>query len=549
MDKGGHKVASFFTMTRGMNQGVEAFAVPPEQWFSTFNVTFRHNRVEQTLPEMFGFSMSASTDLGITGLFALVTGTTADAVVVALGNEVIKLNFGSLDGDDMVLPGSWVVDDTHRERHQAVSASGSLYFTNLANGFFKFDGTTVSTVITSGLNYKGKYICNYTGHLMMANLIDIAGPTTYKLRVAWSDKEDYADWDPDVANESDFFDVDDDAGSASYGLGITGMAPLGDMVCVHTPGSIWNITYVGFEAGVMDIRKRIDGLGCWLPYGLASFDRYHIFPGEQDFWLYDGASIVAIGSDISRFFFSDLSPDPDERNRTWAWVDKANNEIRWYYVSRSSPDGFCDKCLVLYWPTKAWSIEAGFGRSAALAAGTQTRRSIDSLKYISATIDDLALVSASIDGLATNAVIPYPLFGKFTDLALWRNQTPDVEGTISDQTIPQIELITGDIVLGDGTDVSDILSFMLDASIAPGVVQEEGETFYSWKVYISARDYLHDEVDWQVFATFKGTETTKQLTEAQRCGRVFRFKFVSDNLIFTQFYGFRITFDARTTEK
>lgn len=387
----------------GMNRKEMPHLLPEGTWYNTFNFRFDSyitQTPQQTLAKE--WTVTPPADVGMTAIVPLLGGATSAILVGFSGVDALKLDLSAPSPTTIVLPGPPVADNENKYRWQAVTSSGIIWATNHNAGVVKYDGTAATVAITAGTVYKAKYVEVYYDHLIIANLID--GVTELPLRIAYSDKGDFSDFDPLTTNEADFYDLDDNAYNALYGYGITGIRRIGDAVAIHTPGSIWVMQYVGFENGVMDFRERVTGIGCWLPWALVSFDRFHIFPGRDDFYVFDGATVQSIGQGIRDFFFNDLSTDPELRQKTWGTVDIDRQEVRWYYPSLES-DGQIDKCLVFNWPGKCWYVEEGFNHTAVLYAGAVTRRTIDVLPAFSATIDGLVAVSATIDGLGVTSVL------------------------------------------------------------------------------------------------------------------------------------------------
>jgi hypothetical protein len=424
-DNATFKPAVYYADTNGMSRSEMPHLLPDGTWYNTYNVQFVDGYLKQTPPQEFVMKaidpdITFVANKGFTCLAPFVVDGT-EVVVIALGAEAcVQLNFDTNTGTIVTLPGPPAADVGNFNRWQAVNSA------NLHAGLFQYDGTAATDVITAGINYKAKYVEIYQGHLVLANLDD-AG-TKHPLRIAWSDKDDFGDFDPLTTNEADFFELTDNAYNALFAYGITGLKRIGNELAIHTPGSIWTMQYVGFQNGVMNLYERVTGVGCWLPYALISFDRFHIFPARDDFYIFDGATIQSIGANIKTFFYNDLTKDPILRQRTWGTVDVERQELRWYYVSTASSDS-PDKCLVLNWPRKAWYVETAFGRTAVLYGGLQTFRSIDGLAFLVDDIDDLDPdVATTIDGLAASNLLPYSIFAGLTTHDLYRDLEPDEFG-------------------------------------------------------------------------------------------------------------------------
>lgn len=468
----------FYDETHGMSQANPPHLVTEKCWWNTFNAQFVLGDITQTPPDLqlFELQETGSHSTGYTAIAVLVGNDLASTLLaLSTGTNSVIIDFSDNNASPQSIGTIANTDTSGDFRIDWVTSSGVVYFCSTPTGLYQYPGVAsppdCEFAITSGTNYFPRYCEIYAGHLVIANLVD--GSNKYPLRVAWSDKDDFRTFDPLTTNEADFFELDDNAQNALYGYGITGCRKLGDLLCVHTPGSIWNVRYVGFEAGVMDITQRVNGIGCWLPHALIAFDQYHIFPSRDDFYVYDGATLQPIGQDIKRFFFSDLSKDPIIRQRTWSDVDIERQELRWYYPSTES-SGECDKCLVLNWPNRYWYVETGFGRTCAIHAGVnRTLRTIDGLAKLETQIDDLVNVASTIDGLALSSLLGFSFYGKGTDNFIYRNLTTDdylTPGSPEDTriiTYPQMSLETRDFDFSDILNVKDIDTFQLEAEVNP----------------------------------------------------------------------------------
>ena len=545
------KPIGVYDTVRGMSQISTAHMIPEQCWWETYNFRFESGAIKQTPPEDLLFNvMPGALVGGITALAPLTIDATSTVVIVLNGSvDIYVIDFANETATPFPLSTVPSTDGTGFYRWSHVCNANKLYFTNLNAGLFSFDGTTVADVISAGPTYKAKYVDLFYGHLVIANLKD--GGSDYPLRIAYSDKDDYADFDPLTTNEADFFDLDDNESNSLFGYGITGAKRIGDQFAIHTPGSIWTMRYVGFENGVMEFSERVSGLGCWLPHALVSFDRFHVFPSQDDFYIFDGASIQSIGRDIRQFFFNDLTQDPRLRQFTWGTVDTKRQEIRWYYPSRESTDS-CDKCLVLNWPDRTWYVEAGFSRSAVLYGGFNTFRTIDSLSFYSTTIDGLSAVSDTIDGLGVNNIIPYTVYANLTTTSIYTDDLdPQIpEGTDPSVNWPQGYLISRDFDLRQPGAVKDIDQLILDASQGTNqdITNGRNGNFYGWDVYVAVRNFFHEPVQFNLHGQWDGTKFTKRVN-IRLAGRIVRFKFATRNIVGTTFTGFTSFVYAGTSER
>ena len=350
-----------------------------------------------------------------------------------------------------------------------------------------------------------------------------------------------------------------DEQNSLFGEGITGLKRLGDLCVFYTPGSIWVMRFVGFEAGVMQFKQQIQGFGCRFPYALIGLDRYHAFPTNENFYVFDGSNITAIGDPIRDYFFGNLASDPLIRNRIWGALDVNNQELRWYFPSKQST-GFCDLCVVFNWATRLWYTESGFNYSAVLNAGTQTYRWIDSLTSFSATIDGLSAVSTTIDGLSAVQLLPNDIYTRVNELALFHESNIDDEITRTESIVSTLE--TRNFTFNDAVNVHGIAGIRVDASGFDVIIPEEfGGTFKAhkagWDVFISTKPNHSSPVTYDLCGTHLASNASQEFNQLQVKGTysarltnaVFRFKFQSRNIKSSKFLGFSLIHTKSDAEK
>jgi len=537
------KPAYMFDKVLGMSQAAAAHLIPQDKWWFTYNARFHNGRVEQTPPIVVQFTATSGSVGSITGLVPFRSATSSLLISLHGGGADI-INLESNTTTVITQPGGFATDADSMYRWSTISRDGKIYYSNLLNSVITYNGSgAATTLVVTGIAYKAKYIEEFYDHLVVANVLD--GSTPYPLRVAYSDITDWTDFDPTTTNEADFFELTSNELNSLYGLGITGLKRLGEVCAIYTPGSIWNMRYVGFDNGVMQFTEQIQGIGAWLPYSVVGLDRYHLFISADDIYLYDGTQAVSIGGDIRDFFYTDLSTDPVVRNRTWGFIDVLRQEVRWNYPSREST--MCNKSIVFNWQTKHWYAESAQYRSASLVSGVVSNSYIDLLPLSSATIDGLAAVFATIDGMANSSVSSATLFAVSTDNKIYR------ERLLTDSSSDYLEngetiLETGDITFGDNQEVKEIDTILFDAEAAH-VTTSTSTSKFGWEIWVSTRDYISSSIEYSLYGLFEGTEVPKRVTSPRLSGRIFRFKFISKLINFSKFYGFAPNVDAGSTER
>lgn len=519
-------------LVRGMSQAVPAH-IPEEtpHWWSTFNARFRKGRIEQT-PTVETF-LTLPDPYNVTSLI----GYNQKQVAIS-GKGLYTLDFANLVGTLVAQPVGFSNDLEGRYRWSAVASQSGIYYVSPTNAIIHFDGTICTWNYSgSGPDYKAKYIKNFYGHLVVANIEDGVSSNSFPLRIAYSDIDQFNIFEPLITNEADYYDILENESNSLYGLGITGIQKIGNVLAIFTPGSIWNMRYVGFDNGVMQFHEQIQGIGNWLPYATASLGIYAVFVTNEDFYVYDGNTIQPLGSPIREEFFATLSTDPDTRNRTWCHIETRSQEIRWYYPSTMS-GGECDRCVVFNWQTKDWYFEDGQSITAALNAGGNTARNINQLDYLESQINNLDNDSLTIDGLDMVVIWPNSIYAT----ANTGNLCSELGGDVASKVMT---LESRDFCIAEAQTIKEIDTLYVDAKVTPVT----GETNVGWEVYMASRYYLKDPVVYGLVGLWTSAEAELRLSAPRNAGRFFRFKFISRNVTKSQFYGFSPNFNAGSTEK
>lgn len=529
------RAADTIDLVNGMSQELPAH-LGQGTWWYTMNARFRHGRITQQpvlRPYILRIPADATNVTNISGF------STRQIAISGVG--LYTLNFSNEGAFLVAQPAGFSTDSTNLYRWAVVQSQAGTYYVNPANPILFYDGATCDwNYGGSGPDYKGKYLLNFYGHLVVANVTD--GSDYIPMRIAYSDIQIFDDFEPTITNEADFYDLLEDELNAVYGLGITGLHQIGNLMVIFTSGAIWNARYVGFDNGVMSFNRQIHGIGNIFPYASVSFDRYAIFITAEDFYVYDGVTAQPIGGPIRDYFFSTLSTDPEIRARTWSFVETKFQEIKFFYPTTEST-GECDGCVVFNWQTKSWYAQSGLNRTSALDAGGVSIRVIDQLDFLEPTIDDLDLISSTIDGLDMTSVWPKTLYGVSNQPTISSESIPPDE--VVDGT-PQITLESRDFLLGELGQEKELQTILISATFSPFNPDDMDKA--GWEVYISTRKYIHSPVNYQFVGIWKGTESEMRFTDLRTNGRIYRFKFVTRNLYDCQFFSFSPYFDAGATE-
>lgn len=111
------------------------------------------------------------------------------------------------------------------------------------------------------------------------------------------------------------------------------------------PPTIWGFVEIPGTAGALCQEAVVN-------VGTPEYPR-HIFAGEDDFYSYDGARPIPIGTGaVKEYFFSGLSSNYP--NRVLSAIDRKNSRVYFYYPTSS---GTIDKCLVFNYKTGRWGTD------------------------------------------------------------------------------------------------------------------------------------------------------------------------------------------------
>lgn len=150
-------------------------------------------------------------------------------------------------------------------------------------------------------------------------------------------------WAPSVATQATSGLLVDTPGA------ITAMKRLRDNIVAYKGKSIYVGDFVGPPV-VLAFRKVSEDVGCVARDAVVAANSLHYFPGDDDFYVFDGQTAQKIGGGIREWFFARL-------NRAYASTmralhDRASNLIYWWYPTGSATA--LTSCVVYHYPTGRW---------------------------------------------------------------------------------------------------------------------------------------------------------------------------------------------------
>ncbi len=177
-------------------------------------------------------------------------------------------------------------------------------------------------------------------------------------RVAWSNREDYTNWNfADSTNTAGFLDLETQTR-------LVMCAPVREGTLIWTDDEAWLMRFVGLPY-VYTIERIGYGCGLIAPRAFATTAGRCIWMGKESFWIYDGGVVRPLPCDVGSFVFEGI----DQRAGA-LYTHGAENSVfpeAWFwYPSAGQTDP--DRYVVYNYAEQWWGIGA-MSRTAACGAG------------------------------------------------------------------------------------------------------------------------------------------------------------------------------------
>lgn len=155
-------------------------------------------------------------------------------------------------------------------------------------------------------------------------------------RVAWSNREDYTNWNfQDATNTAGFLDLETESE-------IVMAASVREGVLIWTDDEAWLMRYVGLPY-VYGIERIGYGCGLMAPRSFATFAGRCIWMGREGFWIYDGGYVKPLPCDVGSYVFENIEPSSgmsytngSENNvfpEVWFWYPDTGSVVPNRYVA------------------------------------------------------------------------------------------------------------------------------------------------------------------------------------------------------------------------
>jgi hypothetical protein len=282
------------------------------------------------------------------------------------------------------------------------------------------------------------------------------------------------------------------------------MQLLGSILMVFTADSIFALEYTGHprivRASAIDSLK---GYGCGLKHSSLQYGDSvaWIDLGKQDFVVYRGQGPESIGNGIRDWFFHDINQDPDLAQKTWAYVDKGNDELVWVYIPVGETT--FKRAVAYNYKYKEWTARSVENIN---CAGLLYRR----LKGVDELVGTCASLTGTCQDLGKTSVAEGSVWGSEGGTILVEAGPSEPESGLLSQETPYLE--TGDFLFGSIQHVKETDEIALSST--KDIVVE-----------VSTRTHIDSPVTWMNVGTWEDDLSTYDLTFAGKDGRVMRFKF------------------------
>jgi hypothetical protein len=266
------------------------------------------------------------------------------------------------------------------DRMRFTQFGNSTIFTNNANKLQYFDINTSTAFADLAADAPvAKYITVVRDFVVVANTFE--GSDRYPNRIRWSGINDETEWTYSQTTQADYQDIPD-GGNV---VGIRG----GEFGIVLLNNGIVRMSYVGTPF-VFQFDNISRGTGCLEENSIAQYQGITFFLSDDGFYMCDGQSVQAIGSEkVDRWFFDNI--DLANIKTMSAAVDPIRKLVVWNFPS----GGLQRKLLIYNFKTARWTnADAETDYVSDASTGTVTLEQLDT---ISASIDGL---NQSFDSLA-----------------------------------------------------------------------------------------------------------------------------------------------------
>lgn len=221
---------------------------------------------------------------------------------------------------------------------------GPLYYWDATNGL----GTRAVMVTAAPSIIDYSYISEPTRHFMMVGTTNITDGTYDPLLVRWSSDGDFTDVIPSGTNTAGDFRLD--GGSKCYGVRQTKNEAL-----IWTDTTLFRQTYTG-DPLYFSHENLGDNTGLMGPMAMEEIGGTIIWMGLNNFYKYNGA-IEVLPCPLRKDIFDvggDYRVNYNQKEKTYAGINTAFNEITWFYQSENSTTDEIDRYVTYNYVENIW---------------------------------------------------------------------------------------------------------------------------------------------------------------------------------------------------
>lgn len=256
-------------------------------------------------------------------------GLTVGDVISIFGNSVSAFN------------DTWTIDTVPTDTTFTFADSGTD--TTGTGGYLQVDGVPISN--------RGVVVTQERHAVLF-------GCGGYPRRVAWSDREDYNNWNfSDPTNTSGFLDLETQSR-------IIMAAAVREGVLIWTEDEAWLMRFVGLPY-VYGIERIGYGCGLMSPRSFATFAGRCVWMGREGFWIYDGGYVKPLPCDVGSYVFENIDPASGP-----LYTNGSENnlfpEVWFWYPDQGET---CPNRYVVYNYAEGWWSIGQMCRTAACGAG------------------------------------------------------------------------------------------------------------------------------------------------------------------------------------
>lgn len=279
---------------------------------------------------------------------AALTGDCIGAASITLLDGSRKVVAGDADYLYVLATNAWT--DISRATVYTTAAGDRWRFAQFGNAIVAANNADLIQVATSG-NFaniadapKAKYLVTAAGFVVAFGINDarVGGSRPD----AWwcSGLYDHATWTPAPANLAEFGYLMDTPGA------ITGAKRFGNAIIAYKANAIYIGEFV--DSTVVWRWNAVQGeIGAVANDCIVDAGTSHLFIGTDDFYLFNGAQPVAIGSPVREWFFK--TADEEFLCNTIGVFDRKNNRVWWFFSAKGNNGALTD-ALVYHLKANKW---------------------------------------------------------------------------------------------------------------------------------------------------------------------------------------------------